>query len=61
MEDLDHARVPDDRDEWDQPQYFFPTYENDNLLLFLDDDHLKTGKLGNIRHEETKRFPLFFL
>lgn len=23
---------------WDQPQYFFPTYENDNLLCQLDDD-----------------------
>nr|XP_022299535.1 zinc finger protein 277-like isoform X2 [Crassostrea virginica] len=23
---------------WDQPQYFFPTYENDNLLCQLEDD-----------------------
>jgi len=24
-------------DEWNQPQYFFPTYENDNLLHSLDE------------------------
>lgn len=24
--------------DWDQPQYFFPTYENDNLLYLLNDD-----------------------
>ncbi|XP_046355898.2 zinc finger protein 277-like [Haliotis rufescens] len=29
--------IPDIR-VWDQPQYYFPTYENDNLLCQLDDD-----------------------
>ena len=23
--------------DWDQPQYYFPTYENDNLLFGLED------------------------
>merc|ERR1719221_2054757 len=25
------------RSDWDQPQYYFPTYENDNLLFGLED------------------------
>ena len=25
------------REDWDQPQYYFPTYENDNLLFGLED------------------------
>lgn len=27
------------RTQWDQPGYFFPTYENDQLLQALEDDH----------------------
>ncbi|XP_022099400.1 zinc finger protein 277-like [Acanthaster planci] len=27
-----------DKQDWDQPQYFFPTYENDTLLYKLEDD-----------------------
>lgn len=31
-----HARVPEPA-AWDQPQYFFPTYENDGLLYALEE------------------------
>ncbi len=34
----DHLRPPEDKAEWDQPQYFFSTYENDTLLYSLEDD-----------------------
>eukprot|EP00095_Tigriopus_kingsejongensis_P009324 maker-scaffold486_size158769-snap-gene-0.29 protein:Tk09324 transcript:maker-scaffold486_size158769-snap-gene-0.29-mRNA-1 annotation:"zinc finger protein 277" len=33
----EHFKIPEQTDSWDQPEYFFPTYENDNLLHFLDD------------------------
>lgn len=29
--------MPEDQSEWDQPEYFFPTYENDNLLHYLEE------------------------
>ena len=32
----DHLRVPEPP-IWDQPQYFFPTYENDSLLYALEE------------------------
>ena len=32
----DHLRVPEPA-VWDQPQYFFPTYENDSLLYALEE------------------------
>jgi hypothetical protein len=32
-----HARLPDDTTLWDQPQFFFPTFENDPLLTALED------------------------
>ena len=28
---------PGNASDWDQPQYYFPTYENDNLLFGLED------------------------
>merc|ERR1719402_132702 len=38
---LEHLAWSDHRqpakDEWNQPQYFFPTYENDNLLHTLEE------------------------
>ena len=37
MKNSDHLKPPVDANEWDQPQYFFPTYENDNLLYCLED------------------------
>lgn len=33
-----HMKPPLDSSEWDQPQYFFSTYENDHLLHNLEDD-----------------------
>ena len=30
-------QVPEDQSEWDTPEYFFPTYENDNLLHYLEE------------------------
>ena len=33
-----HMKLPDDKSEWDQSQYLFPTYENDLLLSYLPDE-----------------------
>ncbi|XP_052779243.1 zinc finger protein 277-like [Mya arenaria] len=41
-----HSSSVPDTSEWDQPQYFFPTYENDNLLCQLEDDEA-CGSHGN--------------
>ncbi|XP_014678679.1 PREDICTED: zinc finger protein 277-like, partial [Priapulus caudatus] len=41
------GKVPDSC-TWDQPQYFFPTYENDNLLSLLDDDNDDDGGSGAV-------------
>jgi hypothetical protein len=38
MESLSHMKVPEDVGMWDHAEYFFPTYENDELLNRLDDD-----------------------
>eukprot|EP00794_Sanderia_malayensis_P007448 gene7448-8270_t len=38
MNDKRHCCLPDDKAFWDQPEYFFPTIENDGLLCFLDDE-----------------------
>jgi len=39
--------IPITRSDWDQPQYYFPTYENDNLLFGLEDpDETVVG--GNV-------------
>uniref|UniRef100_A0A670YZU9 Zinc finger protein 277 n=1 Tax=Pseudonaja textilis TaxID=8673 RepID=A0A670YZU9_PSETE len=37
LEDNKHIAVLPDRSVWDQPQYYFPTYENDTLLCALSD------------------------
>lgn len=34
----EHIQKVPDNEVWDQPQYFFPTYEDDSLLCNLDDD-----------------------
>uniref|UniRef100_A0A2C9LJ23 C2H2-type domain-containing protein n=1 Tax=Biomphalaria glabrata TaxID=6526 RepID=A0A2C9LJ23_BIOGL len=34
----EHLKKVPDAAVWDQPQYFFPTYEDDTLLCQLDDD-----------------------
>ena len=33
-----HMKLPEDKSEWDQSQYLFPTYENDILLSYLPDE-----------------------
>jgi len=33
-----HYKLPKDRNVWDQPGYFFPTFDDDSLLCFLEDD-----------------------
>jgi len=38
MKEERHFKLPPNNCTWDQPQYFFPTYENDALLCCLDDD-----------------------
>ena len=38
-----HMKLPEDKSEWDQSQYLFPTYENDTLLSYLPDE----GKYQN--------------
>ncbi|KNC75279.1 hypothetical protein SARC_12194 [Sphaeroforma arctica JP610] len=36
METADHYSLPEDESLWNQPQYFFPTIENDPLLSALE-------------------------
>ena len=38
MKTESHIKLPDDKSEWDQSQYLFPTYENDTLLSYLPDE-----------------------
>ncbi|XP_064633183.1 zinc finger protein 277-like isoform X2 [Lineus longissimus] len=38
FEDSGHISQLPDVKVWDQPQYYFPTYENDNLLFELSDE-----------------------
>ncbi|XP_077981074.1 zinc finger protein 277-like [Glandiceps talaboti] len=51
MRNEKHMEVPS-KDIWDQPQYYFPTYENDTLLCLLtdddDDDTSGETKMSNI-------------
>lgn len=44
MEETKHITLLPDRFTWDQPQYYFPTYENDTLLCTLTDSD---GELTN--------------
>ncbi|XP_015270934.1 PREDICTED: zinc finger protein 277 [Gekko japonicus] len=46
MEETKHITFLPDRSIWDQPQYYFPTYENDTLLCTLSDsdDESMAGK-----------------
>ncbi len=37
MESEQHLKLPD-MSEWDQAQFYFPTYENDTLLCLLEAD-----------------------
>uniref|UniRef100_A0A8D0C2R0 Zinc finger protein 277 n=1 Tax=Salvator merianae TaxID=96440 RepID=A0A8D0C2R0_SALMN len=46
MEETKHIMLLPAKSMWDQPQYYFPTYENDILLCTLmdSDDELAAGK-----------------
>ncbi|XP_078454979.1 zinc finger protein 277 isoform X2 [Lampetra planeri] len=51
MADVGHMATLPDRGEWDQPQYYFPTYENDTLLCGLpdsEDDDDERGGPGDV-------------
>lgn len=37
MEKAKHTSLLPEKQTWDQPQYYFPTYENDTLLCTLSD------------------------
>jgi len=48
---LEHVKslghhVPQNVADWDQPQFYFPTYENDNLLCGLEDDDRESEDTG---------------
>jgi len=38
--------------DWDQPQYYFPTYENDNLLFWLEDPDPADTSLDSVVQPE---------
>lgn len=42
MSSAEHMKLPD-KSVWDLPNYFFPTYENDNFLSCLDDEVYDTN------------------
>ena len=50
--DEDHMKVPEDTSEWDQPDYYFPTFENDNLLHRLDDDVYESKEEPPVQSED---------
>ena len=37
MQETNHTNDVPALVQWDQPQFFFPTYENDHLLSLLED------------------------
>ena len=54
LEETKNYKLPEDRKIWDQPQYFFPTFEDDALLFFLDDDEDEEDENQNIADEFEK-------
>ncbi|XP_013802710.2 zinc finger protein 277 isoform X2 [Apteryx mantelli] len=44
MEETKHVAFLPARSTWDQPQYYFPTYENDTLLCTLSDSEDLTAE-----------------
>uniref|UniRef100_A0A8C4J093 Zinc finger protein 277 n=1 Tax=Dromaius novaehollandiae TaxID=8790 RepID=A0A8C4J093_DRONO len=47
MEETKHVTFLPARSTWDQPQYYFPTYENDTLLCTLSDSEDLTAEDSN--------------
>merc|ERR1719435_435627 len=46
--------APASAEDWDQPQYSFPTYENDNLLFGLDDPDIEGDRVPTVMPEDIK-------
>ena len=40
MKSESHLKPPSEKDDWDQSQYYFPTYENDNFLCLIGKGHV---------------------
>jgi len=55
MKISDHSRLVPATTQWDQPEYFFPTYENDNLLCALQDkeEELAAHNADQIQYPNT--------
>ena len=49
MKEQNHLKAPLERENWDQSQFYFPTYENDNFLCLIEDDDMKEdgGQVGS--------------
>jgi len=54
MKVSDHSRQIPSIKVWDQPEYFFPTYENDNLLCALDIDDDSEADVSAVIAEDLK-------
>jgi len=48
-----HYNIPEDKSVWDQPGYFFPTFDDDTLLCFLNDDDLADENHNKSRSQTT--------
>jgi len=60
MKESDHME-PGSVNDWDQPQYYFPTYENDNLLCGLEDlaeDGIDTDDTGFCSEDSVGGVPI---
>ncbi|XP_054582217.1 zinc finger protein 277 isoform X4 [Eptesicus fuscus] len=49
LAEANHAALLPDRRTWDQPEYYFPTYENDGLLCTLSDSEGDLSAPGQSR------------
>ena len=49
--------MPGPSSDWDQPQYYFPTYENDNLLCGLEDQDESGFNTSEDRAPSESSFP----
>uniref|UniRef100_A0A8C5MAY6 Zinc finger protein 277 n=1 Tax=Leptobrachium leishanense TaxID=445787 RepID=A0A8C5MAY6_9ANUR len=55
MEENRHQGLLPERSLWDQPQYYFPTYENDSLLCTLSDSE---GEIAEeVEHDDIPVIP----
>lgn len=52
-----HISVLPDENKWDQSMYYFPTFENDNLLCALEVDEDSDDEEEKMVHPETSGLP----